>query len=198
MIVWGFMNKSFSNLTGKVLIASPYTMEGHVFYKSLIYIVYHGNEGAVGMIFNHLIKSTPAKSILRKVKLSDHIIDEFDFKIHLGGPIDPERGFFLHTTSEYNKNLLFKIKGSDLAISSNIQILTDIANGKGPKDNMFIIGYTGWVGGQVELELEHNLWIVCEADHNLIFSNDIKNKWDTALHKLGIYNSHYNPNIGHC
>ena len=79
-----------------------------------------------------------------------------------------ERGFFLHT-NEYNKNLLFNPINDGLAVSSNLQIIQDISNGVGPKQSLFIIGYTGWGADQLEFELENNLWIVSEPNLDLIF-----------------------------
>ena len=178
------IEQDFSNLTGKVLIASPFAMEGNVFHKSLIYVVKHTNEGSIGLIFNHPINNAPANSLFKKL---DSKIDAVDLEldIHLGGPIEVERGFFLHT-SEYSKNLLFDPSDRNLAVSSNAQILQDIANGIGPRNSLFIIGYTGWGLGQLEFELENNLWIISEPEHDLIFLKDSAQKWNKALGLLGI------------
>lgn len=190
------IDKNFSNLTGKILIASPYSMEGNVFHKSLIYVIHHGTKGSVGLIFNHLVKNTPASALFKKININSDI-NKLNLEIYLGGPVEMERGFFLHS-NEYQKNLLFKPKVGDLALSSNLEILDDIANGYGPQKNMFFIGYTGWGAGQIEFELENNLWIVSEPDYDLIFSNSIENKWHVALSRLGINNIDFAPHMGNC
>jgi putative transcriptional regulator len=179
-------NHDFSNLTGKILVASPFAMEGNVFHKSLIYVIKHTSEGSVGLIFNHTIDNAPVHNILKKMD-NERIIntDNLVLDIHLGGPIEVERGFFLHS-GEYNKNLLFDVNGDNLAISSNSEILRDIANGSGPQNSLFIIGYTIWNAGQMEFEMENNLWMVLEPNHDLIFHQDPKQKWSKALSMLGI------------
>ena len=191
------IEQDFSNLTGKILIASPFAMEGNVFHKSLIYVVKHTNEGSIGLIFNHPINNVPASNLFKKL---DSKIDAGDLKldIHLGGPIEVERGFFLHT-SEYSKNLLFDTSDRNLAVSSNAQILQDIANGIGPRNSLFIIGYTGWGLGQLEFELENNLWIISEPEPDLIFLEDSAQKWTSALGLLGISKHDFVvPNVSTC
>jgi putative transcriptional regulator len=190
-------SKDFSNLTGKILIASPYTMEGNMFHRSLIYVVHHGESGSAGFIFNRLAKNTPANQLFQnldpeiKVNLSN-------LEMHIGGQMDLERGFFLHS-AEYEKNVLFRLENSNLAISSNLEILKDIAEGAGPSDKMFIVGFTGWGPGEMEAEIENNLWIVSEPDEKLMFKANNEIKWSLALAKLGMESSDFAPPfIAHC
>ena len=190
------IEQDFSNLTGKILIASPYTMEGNVFHKSMIYVIQHNKDGAVGLIINHPINHSPASSLFKKIDTS------IDFKglgldVHLGGPVEMERGFFLHT-NEYDKNLLFNPINDGLAVSSNLQIIQDISNGIGPKQSLFIIGYTGWGSNQLEFELENNLWIISEPKLDLIFDEGSDNKWHKALSALGISKYDFIPEIAVC
>lgn len=185
-----------SNMTGKVLIASPYAMEGNVFYKSLIYVVNHSAQGSIGLIFNHPVNNAPIGNIFQKVD-SNVNFNNLDMNVHLGGPVEIERGFFLHT-AEYNKNVLYSKQSDGIAISSSTDILQDIANGQGPKQTMFIVGYTGWNPGQMEAEINDNLWIVSNPDRNLIFGKYIDDKWEFALNSLGIETAHFTPAPGHC
>ena len=191
------VGKDFSNLTGKILIASPYAMEGNIFHQSLIYVVHHSTDGAVGFIVNRTINNNTHISTLFKKNDPSINLSLLNLEIHIGGPLELERGFFLHS-AEYDKNLLFKLEKSDLAVSSNLEILKDITNNAGPKLNMFAIGYTGWSTGQIELEIQNNLWIVAEPDTNLIFGTDANSKWFTALANLGIDSSDFVPYLANC
>lgn len=186
----------FDNLTGKMLIASPYSMTGHVFHKSIIYVMQHNREGSLGLIINHPLNHSPAINLLKKI---EHNINFKDLKldVYLGGPIEIEKGFFLHT-NEYNKNIIFDHASDGLAVSSNLQIIQDISNGVGPKRSLFIIGYTGWKEDQLEFELKNNLWIVSEANLELIFNPDSEHKWNTALAMLGISKNDFIPEIALC
>jgi putative transcriptional regulator len=189
--------KEFSNLTGKILIASPYTMEGNIFYQSVIYVIHHSPEGSVGLIVNHPVDNMPIKKLFKRIKKSVSLSD-LNFTVNLGGPVDIERGFFLHS-NEYNKNLLFKsTEDNQLSVSSNIGILQDIANGIGPQNAMFFIGYTGWSAGQMEFEIENNLWIISDSDEELIFSPEFPLKWEDALNRIGVSSSYFSPSSARC
>ncbi len=99
-------DQNFSNLTGKILIASPFAMEGNVFHKSLIYVIKHTDEGSIGLIINRPVNNSPVKNIFGKIKGMD--IQNINLDIHIGGPVEIERGFFLHS-ADYSKNLLYNI-----------------------------------------------------------------------------------------
>jgi putative transcriptional regulator len=188
-------DKVFENLSGKLLVASPYAMEGNVFHRSLVYVLSHTESGSVGLITNRFVHSMSYKSLFKFLS-NDPNADNMDLKVYMGGPSEPERAFFLHS-GEYNKNLLFAFP-DNIAVSSNTDILNDMMAGSGPKESLFLVGYTGWAAGQLENELENNLWIISPFDHNLIFTQENTDKWDRALQKLGIEGSCFNPNIGYC
>lgn len=183
--------KDFFNLTDKILIATPFTMEGNVFNKSLIYVIKHTKQGSMGLIFNRPINDSLEKNLFNKnffnnINRSVNIdTNNLKFDIYLGGPTEIERGFFLHT-ADYTKNLLFKSKDSNLAISSNTEILRDVSNGSGPEKSLFIMGYTSWEPKQMEFEIENNLWIIAEPNNDLIFSGEASEKWDKAINSLGL------------
>jgi putative transcriptional regulator len=188
-------SKNFNSLAGKFLIANPYMNFNEVFNKSVIYLASHSENGAIGLIVNHLVNTMPYKSIFKMLK-AETDVENINIPVYLGGPVEPDRGFVLHS-GEYNKNLLFKFE-DNLAVSSNLQILQDMAHGIGPKNSLFVMGYTGWAPGQLEHELEQNHWIISEADLEILFSNNNDNKWNGALDRLGIDSSFYSSQLGHC
>ena len=85
-----------------------------------------------------------------------------------------------------------------MAVSSNVQILQDIATGIGPKNSLFIVGYTGWGSGQLDFELEHNLWIIADPDKELIFSENDSDKWAKALNIVGVSSNDFIPFVATC
>lgn len=190
------INKTFSNLSGKILIASPYSSMGEMFNKSLIYILSHTKNGSIGLIINHLVNCMPLKSLFKIMNKDYAVVDDFALPIFLGGPTEIERGFFLHS-GDYDKNLLFKFD-SNLAVSSNGEILKDIAAGDGPKNSLFMIGYTIWEPEQIEYELEHNFWIASDCDLDLLFLEQPEQKWQTALKRIGIENLQFASIPGNC
>ncbi len=191
-------SSDFENLSSKILIASPFAMAEGIFYHAVIYVLTHSKEGAAGLIINHLINKMPYKKLFKaasEINLSNEE-DKLTLPVYLGGPVEVERGFFLHS-SDYDKDLLFKFQ-NNLAVSSNSNILKDIAHGIGPKNSLFIIGYTNWKAGQLEQEIQNNLWLTDESDEELIFSNPVESKWHQALGNLGINNLSFVPEPGKC
>ncbi|ADE29543.1 hypothetical protein MA5_01515 [Rickettsia prowazekii str. GvV257] len=185
-------DKIFHNLSGKTLVATPYVITKGIYHKSLIYMLSHTEEGAIGLIFNRLVNHVDLKSFF-KIK-EDKITSQVMVPIYLGGPIEHEKGFFLHSR-DYNKNLLLDFH-NDLAVSSNLEISEDIAFGKGPKNSLFIVGYTAWKPGQLEEELEKNLWLVMDCSKEFIFAENPENKWHNALKHLGIDEIYFSSQIG--
>jgi putative transcriptional regulator len=191
-------DKNLEELTGKFLISSPYSFASDVFNKSLIYVISHSEKGAMGLIINHLVNKLPANSLLKLFKDDTFRSSELVLPVYLGGPVEQERGFVLHS-GEYNKNLLLRVgEGEGLAISSNIEILRDIASGSGPRHSLFVLGYTGWESGQLEEEIENNMWIVSDSSKDLIFNENSEDKWEAALYKLGIDDTSFSPRVGNC
>jgi putative transcriptional regulator len=185
-------SKIFYNLSSKTLVATPNVIKEGIFCKSLIYILSHTHEGAIGLMFNHLVNHIEFKSFF-KIK-SDKVDNTIMIPMYLGGPVELERGFFLHT-NDYNKNLLLHFK-NDLAVSSNPEIPEDIAYGRGPKNSLFIVGYTAWKAGQLEQELEDNLWLIMDCNKEFIFARNPENKWHDALKHLGIDEANFAMQVG--
>jgi putative transcriptional regulator len=74
----------------------------------------------------------------------------------------------------------------DISLTATLDILRALAEGRGPKQALFALGYAGWAPGQVETEFQRNGWLHCKADPSLVFGVDPEAKWRTALQRLGI------------
>lgn len=169
-------------LVGKCLISSP-LMEGDLFAKSVIYICSHTKDGAMGFIVNKKIKEFSFADLAMQLPI--------DFKkpvspidLYQGGPLDKVRGFVLHST-DYQRGESIE-PGGGIAISSSVDILTDIAFGCGPKENLIALGYANWAPTQLEQEIIANKWLVAPANPELIFRTRDEEKWQTALNNIGV------------
>lgn len=195
------LDDNFHSLSGKCLVATPHGGLNNMFDKSLIYIASHTKNGAVGLIVNHLINKIPLKTIMKMLKDDTSDVMDINFNIYLGGPIEPERGFILHSSNDYDeKNILFRF-GDNLAISTNVQILKDIAAKVGPSKSLFVMGYTGWDAGQLEGEMMNNFWMIVDAHGDVILElvfADLQNeeKWRRALEIIGIKDTIFSSQVG--
>jgi len=107
-----------------------------------------------------------------------------DVTLYAGGPVEIGRGFILHSADYIQESTL--IVSETVALTATVDILAAISAGKGPKNFMVALGYTGWGRGQLETEIKRNSWLNVEADEALLFRTDLDLKWPRAIAKLGI------------
>ena len=64
----------------------------------------------------------------------------------------------------------------EISLTATLDILRAMAEGKGPKQALFALGYAGWDAGQVEAEFQKNGFLLhCKgADASLVFSGDME------------------------
>lgn len=169
-------------LTGKFLVSMPDT-EDDIFNHAVVYVCSHGKEGAMGFVINK--KLNWATFVDLSVPLPPHpTADLSSIFLYQGGPLEKVRGFVLHTP-EYNKSGTFKID-NNVAISSSMDVLTDIANGTGPEKNIIAMGYSGWNPQQLEAEIVDNRWLVVPSDPEIMFNTPDEFKWERALDEAGV------------
>ncbi|MCW6509884.1 YqgE/AlgH family protein [Lichenifustis flavocetrariae] len=175
-------------LDGQMLVAMP-GMADERFSRSVIYICAHSQDGAMGIIVNQ-----PA----RKVTFSEILVqlDVFggeaagaapidNVPVLRGGPVESGRGFVLHTADYYVDNSTLPIDDT-ISLTATLDVLRAIAAGKGPRRAVLALGYAGWSPGQLEAEIQSNGWLNCPADASLLFDPVLDEKYNLALHKIGI------------
>ena len=74
---------------------------------------------------------------------------------------------------------------SGMALTASLEILKDMAGGKGPKEAWLALGHSGWSPGQLDREMQDNAWLVVDGDPALVFDIDLDAKWQRALDTLG-------------
>jgi putative transcriptional regulator len=188
-------------LDGRLLIAMP-VMGDSRFERSVIYLCAHSAEGAMGIIVNHPAGSIDFPELLEQlgiVKKGEHIKlpeNAESMKVLRGGPVDTGRGFVLHSSDFYIENATLRIDDG-VCLTATVDILRAIASGSGPKHAILALGYAGWAPGQLETEIQSNGWLHCDADADLIFGDDVEDKYGRALRKIGIDPGMLSNEAGH-
>ena len=190
-----------SYLDGQLLIAMP-VMEDERFARSVIYVCAHSSEGAMGIIVNRPAGSIDFPELLAQLD----IIDKADgiklpesaetMKVLKGGPVETGRGFVLHSSDFFIQDATLPIDDG-ICLTATVDILRAIAQGGGPKHAILALGYAGWAPGQLETEIQHNGWLHCAADDDLVFGGDIEAKYQRALTKIGIEPGMLSNDSGH-
>jgi putative transcriptional regulator len=188
-------------LDGQMLIAMP-VMQDRRFARSVIYLCAHSAEGAMGIIVNRPAGSIDFSDLLVQLKIvkdTDQIKlpdDAEAMKVLKGGPVEPGRGFVLHSADFFIKDSTLEIDDG-ISLTATLDILKAIAEGAGPKHAILALGYAGWDAGQLESEIQENGWLHCPADPDLIFDSDIDSKYERALGKIGINLGTLSSESGH-
>jgi putative transcriptional regulator len=172
-----------SFLEGKLLIALP-GMTDERFAQTVIYMCAHSAKGAMGIVINKPIPGLSFAEVLKQLEIDTKpLIGEFP--ILYGGPVETGRGFVLHSGDYEGSDSTLPVS-EDISLTATLDILRALAEGRGPKQALFALGYAGWAPGQVETEFQRNGWLHCNADPSLVFGVDPEAKWRTALQRLGI------------
>ena len=117
-------------------------------------------------------------------------------RVHHGGPVESGRGFVLHSADYFIENATLTIDDA-VSLTTTLEILKAIAEGRGPSDAMLALGYAGWAPGQLENEIQHNGWLHCPADSDLVFGRNAEVKYERALEKIGIDLAMLSNEAGH-
>ena len=186
-------------LQGKMLIAMPGLVET-TFAGSVVYLCAHSAEGAMGLIINKPMADMNFMELAGRIDLAKtppEIAESLSqMPVHLGGPVEQQRGFVLHS-GEYDGGDGSVRVNRDFALTATIDILQDMARGKGPSRALLALGYSGWSPGQLESEIKHNGWLHCEASSRIIFANDAGAKYKLALKQLGVDPAMLSSTAGH-
>jgi len=172
-----------ASLSGQLLVASP-EMSDPRFAHTVIYIVSHDGEGAMGLVVNRTFGHGSLKSLLKGFGIQP-VKTDGTVALHYGGPVERGRGFVLHSI-DYSGSSTRPVAG-DIALSTGLDILKAVAGGSGPRRSLFLLGYAGWGAGQLEGELARNDWLIAPADDGLIFSDDPDPDeiWKTVMNRAG-------------
>ena len=169
-------------LTGQLLVATP-EMRDPRFVETVIYMVKHSSEGAFGLVINRPLAKGPVEDLLKGFGM-DSSGAKGEIIVHYGGPVSPSAGFVLHSDDVLLEESAKVANG--IAMTSDPKLIEAMAQGKGPRQSLFILGYAGWAPGQLEGELKAGSWFVVSGDKALIFGQDADRKWRQAMDKRKI------------
>ncbi len=190
------MNISAS-LKNHLLIAMP-AMEDKNFSKTVTYICEHNEDGAMGLIlsvpldisFSEVVAQIDKETLKATI---DKQLD--DIPVYLGGPVEQEHGFVLHTPQgKWNASMVLS---EDLTLTTSSDIISAIALGDGPQEYIVALGYAGWGAGQLEQEMAENIWLSVAADMQKMWHTAADKRWENAAQLLGVDLKIISSDIGH-
>ena len=169
--------------SGQLLIAMPGISDPR-FERALILICAHDDDHAMGLALNRPVEGLTVPNLLERLEIKSTIELPPDLVL-IGGPVERERGFVLHSADYLGEHTLPVRDG--VALTATREVLEAMASHNGaPERSLLALGYAGWGAGQLEEEIKQNVWLTCEPDDALIFDHDYEGKWTRALAKLGV------------
>ena len=176
------MNEGF--LTGRLLIAMP-GIDDPRFDRAVILMCAHGPDHAMGLALNRPVEGLTAPDLFERLGIETNYPMADDLVL-FGGPVDRERGFVVHTDDYACPDSTLPV-ADGLAWTATRDVLDAMGDKKRrPRRYLLALGYAGWGPGQVERELQENVWLICEPDEALLFGADYDTKWTRALAKIGV------------
>jgi len=175
------MTQQAASLVDKCLIATP-AIKDPIFASSLVYMCEHSENGSMGLVVNHET-SQILDDIFRQLNIECDNEGIKNQPVYIGGPVQLEQGFVLHSGEGSWQNSVEVSNG--IHLTSSLDILQAIADGQGPEDYLVILGFSGWSSGQLESELQQNSWLTSTCNPDLLFHQKPEDKWQVAFDSLG-------------
>lgn len=152
------------------------------FARAVIAMCVHDEDGALGVGIGHVLGDLTLHDLLEQVDIEPGVAP--DVPVHWGGPVEPSRGFVLHSTDWGGQDTI--LVGMKWAFTGTLDVLRAIAEGKGPRRWLVALGYAGWSAGQLETEMTQHGWLTAAAGPAVLFDTAAEARWGAALNASGI------------
>lgn len=181
-----------TTLSNQLLIAMPGLTDPN-FVRGVALLCQHGEDGAMGLMINRL-SDYRLGDVLAQMNLHSDLQHVIDAPVLLGGPVQPERGFVLHSPQgEWDSS--FRVSDA-ISVTTSRDILVAMAAGNGPQRALVALGYSGWSPGQIEHELRDNAWLTAPVDSTLVFDLPLEDRWLAAGELVGVNLTRITPYAG--
>ncbi|HET6468787.1 MAG TPA: YqgE/AlgH family protein [Geminicoccaceae bacterium] len=162
---------------GRLLVAAP-ELDDPNFRRTVVLMVLHDADGALGLVVNRRYGRAPLGELLRR--LGEAAPERGpEVEMFYGGPVEPGTAIVVHSR-DYDRPGTTRL-GSGLGVTGGPPIFQDIAAGRGPAQSLLVLGYAGWAPGQLEAELRAGAWLVVPAEPDLVLDPEPADKWQRAL-----------------
>jgi putative transcriptional regulator len=169
------------SLAPTLLIAMPQMIDPN-FARAVVLLCRHETEGAMGLVVNR-----PSDTLVSQLlDVDPPLKGDSGLEAWDGGPVDGQRGWLLlgHDPGD----------GDAVAIAPGLFISPSLATLRAAierqpvelGDVRFFLGYAGWGGQQLEMELAQSAWLTADVSRELLFATPVEEMWEAAIRSLGI------------
>jgi putative transcriptional regulator len=160
---------------GQLLIAGPTLLDPN-FWRTVVLVIEHSEEGALGLVLNRPSETTIADAVPQLEALVDP-----DERLFIGGPVQPSAVIVLADFEDPADAAL--IAFDDVGVlgtgSSPEESVAGVRTGRA------FVGHAGWGPGQLDAELERGDWILEPARLEDAFTREPAGFWSEVLTRKG-------------
>jgi len=167
--------------SGQFLLALP-GMGDPRFDRAVIAMCAHDEQGALGIGIGETIANVGFHTLLNQLEID--VGEAPDVPVHLGGPVEPQRGFILHSLDWGGEDSVQV--GDKWALTGTLDILRAIAEGRGPQRWLSALGYAGWAAGQLDEEMTRHGWFTAKGSDEILFETSAEDRWAASYRKAGV------------
>ena len=159
---------------GQLLIAGPGLLDPN-FWRTVVLIVEHSDEGALGLVLNRPSETTVGEAVSELEELLD-----LDEPLYVGGPVQPSALIVLAEFDAPGEAALIAFDDVGvLASGAQEDPALSVRRGRA------FVGHAGWGPGQLDDEVERGDWILEPARHDDAFTGTPLELWSTVLTRKG-------------
>ncbi len=160
---------------GALLIAGPTLLDPN-FWRTVVLIVEHNEEGALGLVLNRPSETTVGEAVTELEELVD-----LEEHLYIGGPVQPSAVIVLAEFEDPSDAAL--IAFDDIGVLGTGS--SPEAVSAGVREGRAFVGHAGWGPGQLDSELERSDWILEPARRSDAFTDEPRELWSTVLTRKG-------------
>lgn len=174
------------DLNGYILIPTNTVCNSYL-TDNVILVCNNNKQSTVGIIINKSIDDISFSTLSKQLGFDNSQYDKQNQEIPLyfGGPEEISRGFVLHTNDVKNYYNTISIN-NEINLTSSVDILRDISNGRCPRNYLIAIGIVMWQNAEIEKEIRSNVWLTIKGTEENVFSCAQNFNREKLLKKIGV------------
>jgi putative transcriptional regulator len=162
------------SLRGQLLIASPALIDPN-FRRSVVLVVAHDEDGAVGLVLNRATETDVAEAV---PELAELVVE--GALVSLGGPVQTEAVVVLAEWED--------VEEAGAIVFGSVGLMGSEAESERVAETTrrvrVFAGYAGWGAGQLEAELDELSWVLEPAGVEDVFGEE-DDLWASVLRRKG-------------
>src|SRR5262245_18117719 len=157
-----------------LLLSMPQLQDPN-FSRTVVLLCEFVPEGAFGLVLNRPT-DMPASQMVR---LEPTVNVGNELPLHIGGPVEPERGWILFADEPTGAE--YRTIQPGLYLSTSPELLRKVLESSPSPRACILAGYAGCGPGQLDAELAQSAWLMAEVECDLIFDVHPAAMWETAI-----------------